>query len=100
MWQWTGWKFLLTLTGVAGGIYLYAKRGPRRHRPALGIASGLLLGQHAGAATGLVTAGPVGLVVGSVVGGVVGAVAVNEWLDSVESNETKRETIKEKTPTT
>jgi hypothetical protein len=59
---------------VLGGAYLYAVHGPRKHRPALGLSTGLLVGQQYGALAGLVIGGPGGAVVGSVAGGIVGAV--------------------------
>ena len=65
---------LLGTAAVLGGAWLYAKKGPRRHRPALGLSTGLLVGQQYGALTGLALGGPGGLLIGSVAGGIVGAV--------------------------
>ena len=51
-------KLMLGISSIIGGVYLYHRFGPRRHRQALGVSSGILLGHHSGAVTGLLAAGP------------------------------------------
>jgi hypothetical protein len=72
--QTAAFNVLVGTAAVLGGAYLYAKNGPRRHRPALGLSTGLLVGQQYGALAGLAIGGPGGAIVGSVAGGIVGAV--------------------------
>ena len=68
------WSFLFGTAAIVGGVYLYSVYGPRKHRAPLGLASGMLLGQHLGAVAGYALGGPVGLLPGSTLGGIAGAV--------------------------
>lgn len=68
------WSFLIGTAAVVGGVYLYSVYGPRKHRPTVGLAAGLMLGQQVGAVTGLALGGPAGLLPGSTIGGIAGAV--------------------------
>lgn len=73
MWRY-GLQFLLGTAAIVGGVVLYTKYGPRKHRAVVGLSAGLVIGQQYGTVTGLAIAGPIGAAVGSVAGAATGAV--------------------------
>ena len=73
MWRY-GLSFLIRTAAVVGGVILYTKYGPRKHRAIVGLASGLVVGQQYGTLAGLAIAGPLGGAIGSVAGAATGAV--------------------------
>ncbi len=73
MWRY-GLQFLLGTAAIVGGVILYTKYGPRKHRALVGLSAGLVVGQQYGTLAGLAIAGPLGGAVGSVAGAATGAV--------------------------
>lgn len=73
------WNAAIGVAAVAGGLWLYARYGPRRHRAAAAISAGTTLGQEIGAIAGLAI-GPAAVLPGAVAGAVAGAVLATEWM--------------------
>lgn len=83
------WNVAIGVAAVAGGLWLYSRYGPRRHRTAVALSAGTTLGHEVGALAGLAI-GPVAVLPATVAGAVAGALIAREWMGKGEPKDPPR----------